>query len=390
MEGEADHSHSAGTQALGFMEQIFRQSKLHPCFYVSTDGMMTSAGAHVDDWVLAVKPSKKEETLKKLSKEFWVKVEGELPACSEEKQWQVFLGHERARIGSKLFRRPQKKYLATAARLMGLDVEESKGAATPITLESFSAQDDGQEVSAEEKKNLQAVVGCLIYIRDSYRMAQFTIHHVSRELQRPTSNTVSKIKRLIRYLISARHQEVVMDPSDYHGCQVQVFADSDWAGDLSTRKSVDCVVVRYCGCVVHMSTKQQSFVAQSSAEAELSRCHRAAVMALSVLNFVMEMWNENARAEVFTDSKAGLAVTQRSGVGGIRHLQVKQLWCQDVATRGRVVFKKVKGTSNPADAGTKAHRAIEHFVGPLGIELPEEVGEEVRVEEQPLSRTKKT
>eukprot|EP00971_Amphidinium_carterae_P070115 1387340-Amphidinium_carterae.5 len=82
---------SIGFQGAGFRQSRlqgagFRQSRLHPCFYVSTDGMMLSA-------------------------EFWVKVEGELPASSKEKCWQVFLGHERARIGSKMFRRPQKKYL---------------------------------------------------------------------------------------------------------------------------------------------------------------------------------------------------------------------------------------------------------------------------------------
>eukprot|EP00971_Amphidinium_carterae_P070116 1387340-Amphidinium_carterae.6 len=195
---------------------------------------------------------------------------------------------------------------------MGLEVEASKGAATPIAPEALRAQDDGQELSAEDKKDLQAVVGCLIHIRDSFGLAQFAIHHVSRELQKPTSSTVMKIKRLI-----VTGQEI------------------------SVRASLWTVVVRYCGCVVHLSTKQQSFVAQSSAEAELSGCHRAAVMALSVLNFIMEMWNESVRAEVFTDSKAGLAVTQRSGVGGIRHLQ--------------------------------AHRVLDHFVAPLGIEVPDEV-----------------
>eukprot|EP00971_Amphidinium_carterae_P266185 5280030-Amphidinium_carterae.1 len=43
-------------------------------------------------------------------------------------------------------------YLATAAKLMGLDVETSKGAATPITPESMRLKDETQEVSAEEKK----------------------------------------------------------------------------------------------------------------------------------------------------------------------------------------------------------------------------------------------
>ena len=37
----------------------------------------------------------------------------------------------------------------------------------------------------------------------------------------------------------------------------------------------------------------------------------------------------------------------------MRHVRIGQLWVQEAAEQGELAYKKVKGTSNPADLGTK-------------------------------------
>ena len=44
---------------------------------------------------------------------------------------------------------------------------------------------------------------------------------------------------------------------------------------------------------------------------------------------------------------------QRSGRGKTRHIQVRWLWIQDVIRDKVVRLRKVKGTENEADMGTK-------------------------------------
>ncbi len=47
------------------------------------------------------------------------------------------------------------------------------------------------------------------------------------------------------------------------------------------------------------------------------------------------------------DSAAANAITSRSGVDRVRHLEVKTLWIQAALRDGRFVLKKVPGTENP-------------------------------------------
>ena len=56
---------------------------------------------------------------------------------------------------------------------------------------------------------------------------------------------------------------------------------------------------------------------------------------------------------MFTDSTAARGVASRSGVGRLRGLDTKVLWLQDHIKDGSITLKKVDGTKNVADLGTK-------------------------------------
>ena len=66
---------------------------------------------------------------------------------------------------------------------------------------------------------------------------------------------------------------------------------------------------------------------------------------------------DKVAAEVYVDSSAALSVTQRKGTGKMRHVRIGQLWVQEAAERGELSYRKIKGTNNPADLGTK-HLAV--------------------------------
>ena len=104
-------------------------------------------------------------------------------------------------------------------------------------------------------------------------------------------------------------------------------------------------------CVRTWSATQKS-VALSSAEAELVALVRAASEAIGLCQLA-DSWNTKFKAELYCDSSAALAITDRRGVGRVRHLKVGHLWIQEVAADGVVKFKKIAGTENPADMFTK-------------------------------------
>ena len=57
--------------------------------------------------------------------------------------------------------------------------------------------------------------------------------------------------------------------------------------------------------------------------------------------------------EIFSESTAALGIAQRQGIGKLRHVRTQALWVQEARAEGRLQYKKVLGSRNPADALTK-------------------------------------
>jgi hypothetical protein len=178
-------------------------------------------------------------------------------------------------------------------------------------------------------------------------------------MDRPTAATVARVKHLLRFLSAEKNNETVLDGSIVSN-PLKGWADSDWAGDRVSRKSVDCIVAEAFGNVLSISTKGQASIAQSSGEAELGALHRCALKMVGIQNFVYEVWGTSCPITLCTDSSAAKVVAVRRGCGKVRHLEVKQLYIQELPTSNRIRIEKVDGKTNKADCGTKPHSAAEY------------------------------
>ena len=96
----------------------------------------------------------------------------------------------------------------------------------------------------------------------------------------------------------------------------------------------------------------QKNVTLSSGEAELVAAVKASCELIGILQMSSE-WGTEAEGEVFVDSTAALAITQRKGNGKMRHVRVGMLWIQEQAEEGGLRYRKVDGSLNPADLMTK-------------------------------------
>ena len=56
---------------------------------------------------------------------------------------------------------------------------------------------------------------------------------------------------------------------------------------------------------------------------------------------------------LWSDASAAIAISQRSGLGKLRHIQTQYLWLQERVSCKDVALTKVLGTNNPADLLTK-------------------------------------
>ena len=133
---------------------------------------------------------------------------------------------------------------------------------------------------------------------------------------------------------------------------VTAFTDSDWAGCAKTSRSTSGGIICIGEHVIKTYSRQQRVVALSSAEAELYAMVAASAEALAVVAYAKDLGASMA-GEVYVDSSAALGISQRCGIGKVRHLRTQGLWVQEARLTGRLAYKKVLGTKNPADVLTK-------------------------------------
>ena len=122
-------------------------------------------------------------------------------------------------------------------------------------------------------------------------------------------------------------------------------------------------------------------MALSSAEAEFYAMIEAAIRGKGILNIMQEIgFVVTERIQLFTDSSAAKSFVSRTGLGRMKHLEIRDLWLQREVGLGKVLANKVEGPRNPADLLTKYLKRweIELRLKPMGlrIEWSQDFGEE--------------
>ena len=82
----------------------------------------------------------------------------------------------------------------------------------------------------------------------------------------PRDSHLSAVKRILRYLRGTSHHGLLLRPSS--PSELVVYTDADWAGCPDTRKSTSGYAVFLGGNLISWSSKRQTTVSRSSAEAE--------------------------------------------------------------------------------------------------------------------------
>ena len=66
-----------------------------------------------------------------------------------------------------------------------------------------------------------------------------------------------------------------------------------------------------------------------------------------------EDFGDHLDAGLWSDASAAIAISQRSGLGKLRHIQTQYLWLRERVSAKEFKLTKVVGTANPADMLTK-------------------------------------
>ena len=204
----------------------------------------------------------------------------------------------------------------------------------------------------------------------------FAVLALSRKLAAPTERDWQSLLRVLRYLQATSEVWLKLSVSANTASanwDVTVYADTDWAGNPETRKSVGCLLGFVNGILVQAESNVLKFSTTSSGESEYHNLCGAGALGLQIREILAE-FHGPSDVLLCTDSTTAMAIGSRHGPGKVRHLAVKHLWLQEKVASGQLKLKKVPGPTNIADLGTKALPAAKLVVlaKAAGLCLPTE------------------
>ncbi|EGU82049.1 hypothetical protein FOXB_07438 [Fusarium oxysporum f. sp. conglutinans Fo5176] len=182
----------------------------------------------------------------------------------------------------------QTTYLEKVLRDFGMD--QCAPNATPFSISKFGEPDSGYKATDELKEWYAKAIGSLMYLMLGTRPdIAFAVSLCSRHLGNPTNEHQTAVKRIFRYLKGSQNLELVYQG----GLQPLLgYTDSDWAGDLETRRSTSGYVFNLGTGAISCISKRQMTVALSSCEAQYMGQTAAAKEAVWLRGLLQELLKE--------------------------------------------------------------------------------------------------
>ena len=209
------------------------------------------------------------------------------------------------------------------------DVEhETKSVKMPCEKERPVDPEDEVPVSPRSHKHYRRQVGRLLFFDRHRGDLQFTTRKLARAAQGPGKIHMARLRRACRYLKGTKNVVLVLMPTG-KWLKLEGWSDSDWAGDLLTRRSTTGGVIMLNGCVLISFSRLQATESLSSCEAELNGGTSVACELLYMAEILRCMGFRIARPTLYSDSSSALKASLRQGGGGrLKHLEIRQLALQ--------------------------------------------------------------
>ena len=134
------------------------------------------------------------------------------------------------------------------------------------------------------------------------------------------------------------------------------YMDSDWAGDVSHRRSVSGIAILLAGAVVSYKSKLQPTVALSSTEAEFAAASEAGKIVLYLRTILEEINVPQEHATTLYEDNDGALLMANAGqpTRRTRHIDIRYFALLDWVERDLLALEEIHSPENCSDPLTKA------------------------------------
>ncbi|KAL0410576.1 UNVERIFIED_CONTAM: Copia protein [Sesamum latifolium] len=218
-------------------------------------------------------------------------------------------------------------------------------------------RDDGIFISQEgyAKKFSRNLRWRIFEILDLYKTGySFGVGLVSRHMEAPTTSHLKVAKRILRYIQGTIDHGIFYKSSQ--DFELVGYCDSDWAGDIDSRKSTTGFVYFMGSSAFTWNSKKQPIVTLSTCEAEYVAVASCVCHAIWLRGLLKELnFQQKNPTEIFVDNKSAIALAknpvfhERS-----KHIDTKYHFIRDCISKKEVKLEYVKSQDQIADIFTKA------------------------------------
>nr|KAJ0186081.1 hypothetical protein LSAT_V11C900483530 [Lactuca sativa] len=338
------------------LENGYRRGAIDNTLFIKNKGSdMVLVQIYVDDIIFG----SQNETL---SKEF-AEIMSQRFEMSMMGKMTFFLGLEvqQQKTGISIC---QSKYISDL--LVKYSLSDCKPASTPVSkTDKLHADPTGTDVNHSLYRGM---IGSLLYLTASRPDIMFGTILCARFQANPKESHLMAVKRIFRYLKGTQNL-ALWYPRD-SAFELYGYADSDYAGCNLDKKSTSGGCHFLGNRLIRWSSKKQTSVAISTAEAEYVAAGRCCAQLLWIQNQLLDYGFKFSKTPIYCDNTSAIQITQNPVQHSkIKHIEIRHHFIRDNVEKGKVVLEHVKTSEQLADIFTKAldSQSTAYIIGELGM-----------------------
>ena len=314
---------------------------------------------YVDDIILVTSsPALKAHFMSHLSKQFAMKDLGPL---------SYFLGISVQRSLDSLFLSQARYAQELLARAK---MNDCNPVHTPVDTAGKLGATSGELL--DDPTTYRSLAGALQYLTFTRPDFSYAVQQICMYMHAPRTGHLHALKRLLRYVKGTLNMGVMMKASPLSN--LIAYTDADWAGCPDTRRSTSGYCIFFGDNLLSWSSKRQSVVSRSSAEAEYRGVANVVAEICWLRNLLLELHCPISRASlVFTDNISAVYLSgnpvqhQRT-----KHVEVDIHFVREKVQRGQVRVLHVPSRHNFSDIFTKGLPRVlfDDFQSSLSLRKP--------------------
>nr|KAJ0205508.1 hypothetical protein LSAT_V11C500231720 [Lactuca sativa] len=254
---------------------------------------------------------------------------------------------------------------------LGLEVQQqktvtAKPASTPVSkTNKIHADPTGTDVNHSLYRGM---IGSLLYLTASRPDIMFGTILYARFQANPKESHLMAVKRIFRYLQGTQNL-ALWYPRD-SAFELYGYTDSDYDGCNLDKKSTSGGCHFLGNRLISWSSKKQTSVAISTAEAEYVAAGRCCAQLLWIQNQLLDYGFKFSKTPIYCDNTSAIQITQNHVQHSkTKHIEIRHHFIRDNVEKVKVVLEHVKTSEQLADIFTKAldSQSTAYIIGELGM-----------------------